>query len=58
MSTRDSYYLGTKDAYWRGPVWININYLFVRGLNLFYPKQKDYYQKLRRDLIKTVCGQE
>lgn len=38
MSTRDSYYLATNDAYWRGPVWVNINYLFLRGLNLFYPK--------------------
>ena len=44
------------DAYWKGPVWININYLFLRGLKLYYPEEKAYYNKLRADLLKTVCS--
>lgn len=51
-------YLESKDAYWKGPVWININYLFLRGLKLNYKSQNAYYQKLRKDLIETVCLEE
>lgn len=35
VSTRDEqYYPGT--GYWRGPVWVSVNYLVLRGLKLFY----------------------
>ena len=49
-------YLSSKDAYWKGPVWMNINYLFLKGLHENYPSQRKYYEKLRIDLINTVCG--
>ncbi|XP_067000936.1 mannosyl-oligosaccharide glucosidase [Anabrus simplex] len=47
--------------YWRGPVWININYLAVRALD-YYSKQegpysnkaKEIYGELRRNIIKNI----
>ncbi|MFN9909860.1 MAG: MGH1-like glycoside hydrolase domain-containing protein [bacterium] len=35
LSFADQYY-GTGDNYWRGSVWININYMFLRGVNKHY----------------------
>lgn len=32
----------TEGAYWRGPVWINLNYMVLRGLKLYYPKESLY----------------
>lgn len=55
ISKNDKQYLINSDAYWKGPVWININFLFLRGLKLYYPAETSYYSKLRKDLIKTVC---
>ncbi|KZF21381.1 glycoside hydrolase family 63 protein [Xylona heveae TC161] len=52
---------GTKENYWRSPVWININYLaLVRLLeyaNTQGPHQaraKDLYTRLRLNLVETV----
>lgn len=36
IATSSPYYLMNKDAYWRGPVWLNMNYLALRGLKLHY----------------------
>lgn len=54
---RDDQYL-TNGAYWRGPVWINMNFLVLRGLFLYYRTEIDLYKKLRKDLINTVCTEE
>jgi len=39
LSRLDPLYLENSDAYWRGPVWMNINYLVLRGLHLYYKNQ-------------------
>jgi mannosyl-oligosaccharide glucosidase len=36
ISTDDPMYLENASAYWRGPVWINLNFLLLRGLNIYY----------------------
>ncbi|KAJ9596409.1 hypothetical protein L9F63_012572 [Diploptera punctata] len=47
--------------YWRGPVWINLNYLAVRALNYYSKKEGPYSQKskliyneLRSNLINNI----
>ncbi|PNF40173.1 Mannosyl-oligosaccharide glucosidase GCS1 [Cryptotermes secundus] len=47
--------------YWRGPIWINLNYMVVRALNHYskadgpYSKKaKTVYQELRQNLIKNI----
>lgn len=50
--------------YWRGPIWININYLTVRALHFYgnqegpYKKEAlDIYTKLRTALINNIYEQ-
>ena len=41
----------SRDNYWTGPIWININYLVLRAIKLYYwsnQNAKDLY----KDLIK------
>jgi len=33
-----------------------MNFLLLRGLNIFYESEKPFYNKLRKDLLNTVCG--
>ena len=47
--------------YWRGPIWINLNYLAVRALNYYSKvegpysnKAKTIYQELRQNLMKNI----
>lgn len=47
--------------YWRGQIWININFLAVRALDFYSKREGPYqehaeniYQKLRNNLIKNV----
>lgn len=47
------------ENYWVGPVWININFMFLRALHEKYnallgPEAVDVYQELRRNLIDNV----
>lgn len=50
--------------YWRGNIWININYLTARALHHYsklegphQAKAKDIYDRLRQNLIKNVIWQ-
>ncbi|MGH0179550.1 UNVERIFIED_CONTAM: hypothetical protein FKN15_001827 [Acipenser sinensis] len=50
--------------YWRGPIWININYLAVRALHYYANTEGPYkeksaslYQELRTNIIENVYSQ-
>jgi len=47
----------TGEDYWRGNIWINLNYLTLRGLKNFYSDDEEaiaVYQVLRYRVIKTI----
>jgi mannosyl-oligosaccharide glucosidase len=50
--------------YWRGPIWININYLAVRALNHYSSAEGPYqekatalYNELRTNIVNNVYRQ-
>lgn len=52
---------GTQDDYWRGPIWINLNYLVLRSLKYYStiegPSQKraeELYGSLRQSIITNA----
>lgn len=61
LSASDEFF-GTGENYWRGPIWININYLTLQSLYKNYmsvngPHQeraKEIYTKLRNNVIRNV----
>ncbi|KAJ5033375.1 uncharacterized protein L3040_008493 [Drepanopeziza brunnea f. sp. 'multigermtubi'] len=60
LSLQDEFY-GTDENYWRGPIWMNLNYLVVVQLLKYAqtpgPHQStatDLYSRLRINLVKTV----
>ncbi|TPX62267.1 mannosyl-oligosaccharide glucosidase [Powellomyces hirtus] len=61
LSKADQYY-GTGENYWRGPIWININYLVLSSLYKNYmstpgPHQEQtqrIYKNLRHNIIENV----
>ncbi|CCJ31135.1 unnamed protein product, partial [Pneumocystis jirovecii] len=64
LSTKNPYF--EKDEnYWRGPVWININYMALSSLyknyintpGLYQEKAKKIYNELRMNLVNTVFNE-
>ncbi|KAF2434956.1 mannosyl-oligosaccharide glucosidase [Tothia fuscella] len=60
LSQHDKFY-GTDENYWRGPVWININYLALQQLlNLaqspspYQQQAQEIYTSLRLNIVSTV----
>ena len=50
--------------YWRGPIWININYLAVSALNYYRSVDSPYhdridklYKQLRKNVVSNVMGE-
>lgn len=47
----------TGDDYWRGNIWINLNYLTLKGMYVYYKsneKVKKVYDELRNNVIEAV----
>lgn len=63
LSKSDRYF-GTKENYWRGPIWININYLVLKALKdygqhpdvspAFKEKANTIYKELRVNIVNNV----
>jgi mannosyl-oligosaccharide glucosidase len=60
LSVSDKYF-GSNENYWRGPIWINVNYLTVRALHHYKSvpgpykeKAAEMYDELRDNLIKNT----
>ncbi|KAI8882190.1 glycoside hydrolase family 63 protein [Backusella circina FSU 941] len=61
LSASDPFY-NTGEKYWRGPIWLNINYLTLQSLHNNYMNQPGPYQEqaqriyknLRKNIIQTV----
>lgn len=58
-------FFGKDENYWRGPIWMNINYLVLDALKYYYPdvladsskkstKARSLYQALKRNLVDNV----
>jgi mannosyl-oligosaccharide glucosidase len=47
----------TGEDYWRGNIWVNLNYLTLKGLKLYYHDDQEsmqIYEEIRAKLIKTI----
>lgn len=68
LSRKDEYF-GTAENYWRGPIWLNINYLCLDALKHYYPivlsdtareltpeeaQAKQLFQSLKSNLVTNV----
>ncbi|KAL8849393.1 MAG: hypothetical protein Q9221_005631 [Calogaya cf. arnoldii] len=62
LSAKDKYY-GTEEDYWRGPVWMNINYMILvrlltkelaQGGSIHQSRASNMYRELRLNLVNTV----
>lgn len=52
---------GTQENYWRGPIWVNLNYLTLRALHRYYMHEGPHreraqaaYTSLRRALVNNI----
>jgi len=60
LSSQDKLY-GKGENYWRGNIWININYLVLRSLKKnywvpgpYFNKVQDIYSKLRKNIVTNM----
>ncbi len=56
LSKSDAYY-GKGENYWRGPIWMNINYLILDALKHYSAHNTNaraLYPRLRSNLIQTI----
>ncbi|KAG0053545.1 Processing alpha glucosidase I [Gryganskiella cystojenkinii] len=63
LSAKDEFF-GTGENYWKGPIWINLNYLAVHSLKTHYlgkgphqAKAKKIYNELRDNLIQNIYNE-
>jgi len=63
LSISDKFF-GEGENYWKGPIWININYLVVASLYKNYihsgpykDKAKEIYQQLRTGIIHNIFSE-
>ncbi|KAJ3411945.1 Processing alpha glucosidase I [Chytridiales sp. JEL 0842] len=63
LSASDEFF-GTGENYWRGPIWININYLTVRALHRlksspgpYQSRAETIYTELRENLISNTYNE-
>jgi mannosyl-oligosaccharide glucosidase len=64
LSQQDEFY-GKGENYWRGPIWVNINYLVLRSLKKYYMVEEcehkaqasEIYKNLRDNLIKNIMSE-
>lgn len=63
LSKSDEYF-GTKENYWRGPIWINMNYMALDAMVYYHEQQdtdasvkaliKDAYTELRKNIVSNI----
>ena len=54
------FYFGKNDNYWRGPIWIPLNFLVLRSLKLYFEddkKGRDLYYELKNDLEENLIAE-
>ncbi|KAF2073129.1 hypothetical protein CYY_005571 [Polysphondylium violaceum] len=53
LSVDDKHY-GTNENYWRGPIWFNINYLFIHSLSTKYTKSSCPHKESATDIYYSL----
>ncbi|RUS26055.1 glycoside hydrolase [Jimgerdemannia flammicorona] len=52
--TKSDPFYGTGEVYWRGPVWINVNYMALASLYKNYVNQPGPYQEKAKNIYKEL----